>query len=731
MIPRFFRGRLASVSLCLASLAPLPLTGAGGVATAGSSDCWTALDTGANSAVLALAVDGHGNLYAGGDFTTIGSQTVNHVAKWNGTAWSPLGTGMDASVRALAVDASGNLYAGGSFSIAGSVTAYRVAKWNGSAWSALGSGNMFGNLPIGTLVADGANLYAGGAFNQPNGAFTNGVARWDGSTWSAVGGGLNGITYALAVDAAHQLYAGGNFTVSGGNCVAKLTGASWNAVGSGTDGPVYALTLDAAGNVYVGGGFTLAGATSAVRVAKFDGANWSAFGAGMDNNVHELLVDRAGNLFASGEFTSPAAKIARWDGGNWVGLGSGLDDYALTMARDGGTIYAGGVFTTAGGVSALRIAAWPGMQYRDADGDGRGDPTISIQDCSPVSGYVFNDNDCDDTFASVYPGAPEVCDGLDNNCNGLIDETREATAAGLVAWWMADKSTADYADGHNGTIVGSVPYVSGQIGEAFSLDGTSGYVSIPHHADFDITSAITLEAWVKTTMGFNQYVITKNEDSFYLAIGPVGSTANKASFWLNGVTSSWLQSTTNVNDGDWHHLAATYDGAEIRIYVDGQLENSAPKTGSITTGTDPVLIGNRVSEGISTGSFDEIAVSNRALSAAEILAIFQNGRCVPLVDVRDRPVRGFELAAPWPNPTARGVSLELDLPSAAWVHAEVVDIAGRRVSPVLQDGELPAGSHRLQWNGLDRSGRRVAPGVYLVRVRAGDAVKVRQIIAIR
>jgi hypothetical protein len=166
MIPRLFRRRLASFSLCLASLASLPLTGAGGVATAGSSDCWTALDTGANSAVLALAVDGHGNLYAGGDFTTIGSQTVNHVAKWNGTAWSPLGTGMDASVRALAVDASGNLYAGGSFSIAGSVTAYRVAKWNGSAWSALGSGNMFGNLPIGTLVADGANLYAGGGL-QP------------------------------------------------------------------------------------------------------------------------------------------------------------------------------------------------------------------------------------------------------------------------------------------------------------------------------------------------------------------------------------------------------------------------------------------------------------------------------------------------------------------------------------------------------------------------------------
>ncbi len=87
--------------------------------------------------VRALAVDGSGNLYAGGNFTTAGGVTVNYIAKWDGTSWSALGSGMNGTVYALAVDASGNLYAGGGFTTAGGVAANNIAKWNGTSWSAL------------------------------------------------------------------------------------------------------------------------------------------------------------------------------------------------------------------------------------------------------------------------------------------------------------------------------------------------------------------------------------------------------------------------------------------------------------------------------------------------------------------------------------------------------------------------------------------------------------------
>src|SRR5581483_122576 len=61
--------------------------------------------------------------------------------------------------------------------------------------------------------------------------------------------------------------------------------------------------------------------------------------------------------------------------------------------------------------------------YPDADGDGYGNKQASAQSaCAPVSGKVTNNTDCDDSRFGVHPGASEVCNGLDDNCNGSIDE---------------------------------------------------------------------------------------------------------------------------------------------------------------------------------------------------------------------------------------------------------------------------------------------------------------------
>jgi MYXO-CTERM domain-containing protein len=60
---------------------------------------------------------------------------------------------------------------------------------------------------------------------------------------------------------------------------------------------------------------------------------------------------------------------------------------------------------------------------RDLDGDGHGDPNDTVVTmCVPPAGYVSNDGDCDDTNPAVYPGALEVCDGVDGNCNGVLDD---------------------------------------------------------------------------------------------------------------------------------------------------------------------------------------------------------------------------------------------------------------------------------------------------------------------
>ncbi|NNK86894.1 MAG: hypothetical protein HKO90_01300, partial [Flavobacteriaceae bacterium] len=78
--------------------------------------------------------------------------------------------------------------------------------------------------------------------------------------------------------------------------------------------------------------------------------------------------------------------------------------------------------------------------YADTDSDTFGDPGNTIQACSAPAGYVSDNTDCDDTNGTVYPGSPEICDGLDNDCNTLIDDTLKFVT------YYADNDSDGYGD---------------------------------------------------------------------------------------------------------------------------------------------------------------------------------------------------------------------------------------------------------------------------------------------
>ena len=82
--------------------------------------------------------------------------------------------------------------------------------------------------------------------------------------------------------------------------------------------------------------------------------------------------------------------------------------------------------------------------YEDADGDGFGNGSVSLQACSAPTGYVADNTDCDDTEANNYPGNTEVCDGIDNDCDGLVDDDDNSLADATT--WYADTDGDGYGD---------------------------------------------------------------------------------------------------------------------------------------------------------------------------------------------------------------------------------------------------------------------------------------------
>lgn len=368
---------------------------------------WSPLGSGMSGGtpyVSALSVYDAGSgpaLYAGGLFSSAGGVATDNVAVWNGSSWSAAGAGLQSLVTCMTVFDDGSrpaLYSGGDFFTAGTVETGHIAKWDGSSWSALGDGM---NGPVLALLVfddgSGPALYAGGRFTTAvGGVAVNRIAKWDGVAWRSLGGGMSHAVKALAVfddGSGPAIHAGGSFTIAGGfpaERIAKWNGLSWSALGSGMDNDVNALTVfdDGSGPaLHAGGWFTTAAGVVVNGIAKWNGSAWSPLGSGMDYHVYALLVFDDGTgpaLYAGGYFTTAggvvANHVAKWNGSTWSPLAAGMDSnggYSTVRALaafDDGTgaaLYAGGLFTYAGGVLANHIAKWNGSGW-SALGSGLG-----------------------------------------------------------------------------------------------------------------------------------------------------------------------------------------------------------------------------------------------------------------------------------------------------------------------------------------------------------------------
>lgn len=423
--------------------------------------------------IVALCIDSSGNLIAGGVFDSIGGVVSYNIAKWNGKNWQPLNdypnNESKRRIRVLACDANGNIYAGGEFDTIGGIRAVNIARWDGKKWDSLGAG-LSGPKPNDCFIDEidfdlHGNVYVSGSFIDAGDIKSQNIAKWDGTSWGSLGEGLPvtiksiacdfsgnvfagvhdsilkwdgekwsrfttviGYVNSLKFDKQNKLYLCGNFTMNEGvkaKSIAIWDGLVWSSpFPFDADDYVNLSAIDNSGNIYAGGtSFDQIYDIYASNIMKWNGASWSALGQRVcavtySNNRHaindmvvvndkEIFVcglsnlgypssylsrwdgeiwnffepplvegdaqavcrDRSGNVYVAGKLDErfvgrKYGNIAKWDGSNWHTLGTGINGKIFALATDNkGILYAGGVFDTAGEELATCIAAWDGQKW--------------------------------------------------------------------------------------------------------------------------------------------------------------------------------------------------------------------------------------------------------------------------------------------------------------------------------------------------------------------------------
>ncbi len=156
------------------------------------------------------------------------------------------------------------------------------------------------------------------------------------------------------------------------------------------------------------------------------------------------------------------------------------------------------------------------------------------------------------------------------------------------------------------------------------FDGVNDNVSVTVNPSLNISSAITIETWIKPTKASGvQDIVCKarsGADNGYI-LRTISGWAN-IDFWLFMNGFGWRRLSVPFGSsklGQWHHIAATYDGKVMRVYIDGVQGGQLTFTGSIITNNNPLTIGNQTGyNSFFGGALDETRIWNRALSQCEI-----------------------------------------------------------------------------------------------------------------
>jgi uncharacterized delta-60 repeat protein len=624
---------------------------------------------GPNSDVLAVAMQPDGRIVISGFFTGYNGDFAasDYVMRLNAdgtrdTKFNAGGAGANTTVYAVAVQPDGKIL------IAGQFTSYNgdaaasdyVMRLNadGTRDTTFNAGGSGANDYVWgfALQPDGKILVVGNFFTYNGNPASGRVMRLntDGTldkTFNAGGSGANGTVSAVAVQPDGKIVIAGLFTSYNGDAAASdyvmrlnsdgTRDPTFNPVGTGADHWVRALAIQSDGKILIGGDFTGyngdAAASDHVMRLNSDGTrdtNFNAGGTGADAAANVIAVEPDGKIVIGGLFT-----VYNGD--------AGASNYLMRLNTDGKpdtTFNPGGA-----GANALvyGLAVQPdgriviGGQFTAYNGD------------FAAPAYVVR-------LLSTPPPTPV--------CSGVPD--------GIISWWPGEGNAQDIVGHYDGAQQNGATFGAGMVGQAFSLDGIDDAIVVNNDAALNPFS-ITVEAWVKPSSlpaGSIADVVTKwgfdaTVDSYFLGLLNSGGVVKVLGGIGDGATGDSGFSGGTVTLNAWNHIAMTYDAASglNRLYLNGASVSQRVRAHGIYPTTSRVFIGREDSNNhrFFSGLIDEPTIYSRALTDAEILAIYNaggNGKCdsAPTISIDDVTAVEGNLV----GPTAFTFTVTLSKPSA-------------------------------------------------------------------
>ncbi len=236
---------------------------------------------------------------------------------------------------------------------------------------------------------------------------------------------------------------------------------------------------------------------------------------------------------------------------------------------------------------------------------------------------------------------------------GKCNPTATVAPSGLVAWFAGDGNANDIAGTNNGTLQNGASHTVGKVGQGFLFDGIDEQVVVGNVSSLDVqTGDFTIEAWANAAQNKFHFIAGKDScgdpNIYSLNINQLDAPGFRVN---NSTGNSFIALASAVSLNEWHHIVGVKEAGNIKIFVDGVLQNTLPISGSFAANGNNFSIGNRINSNPTgcgnnnfAGRIDEVSLYNRALTGAEITSIFNAGIAGKL-KTATTPI-GFALSEP-------------------------------------------------------------------------------------